>query len=738
VGDFSNSNVNALVNDYKWPFIWSTACLNGQFYSTCFAEAWMRATNNTTGAPTGAIGGMFSWINQPWQPPMTGQDEMVDVLCEWRSADLYHHTFGGASLNGNMKILDMYPSDQGATHNTWILFGDPSLMVRTAAPAEMNVTCQPEAILLGQTSLRLTADADYATATLSFNGQILVSAPIIGGECVLNFPEQTETGTALLVVTGFNKVTEVREIEIIPANGAYLTYDSFSIDDGNHQADYGETVGMSLNIKNIGNQTANNVQVTLSTDSPFVEVTNGAAVIPAIDPMETFTLSGTMEIAVNELITDGIQAEFSLSCTDGSQTWTNHFRITLHAPSFAISEFRPAANVGPGENGILLVGIRNTGSSDAHNAIIQLYSSSSDLVINPVQYTLGNLPAGGTATAHASFSSNANVPNGSTYEVYYQMEAAPYAFSGTDFLSVGPVRETFETGDFSTYPWETLGGAYWYIDSSTSHTGAYSARSGAITHINVTTLQVSVDVVENGEISFYKKISTEAGRDKLTFYIDNIAMDNWSGEVEWSREAFPVSAGTHKFKWIYQKDSSGSYGDDCCWIDDVQFPAVQTVTFLPALELEAQVDENHITLSWDALDPSDDYVIRRDGVPVATQHATTFSQFVNLGTYTYSVTALSPTGQQSLPAFATVEVTVMGIDSIENVLRIYPNPVRGCLNVSYERPFHYALFNPIGQLVIEGSSAGETHIQCDILPQGVYVLQVSTDDKVMKNKIVVE
>ena len=738
VGGFGNSEVNALVNDYKWPFIWSTACLNGQFYSTCFAEAWMRATNNATGAPTGAIGGMFSWINQPWQPPMTGQDEMVDVLCEWRSADLYHHTFGGASLNGNMKILDLYPSDQGATHNTWILFGDPSLMLRTATPTEMNLSVQPEAILLGQTELRLNVDADYALATLSFNGEVLGSVPIVNGEGILTFPDQTEAGTALLVVTAFNKVTEVREIEIIPATGPYLTYDSFSIDDDNHQADYGDTVGMSLSIKNIGNQTANNVQVTLSTDSPYVQITDGNAVIPSIGSMETYTLNGAFEIAVNELITDGIQAEFSLSCTADGQTWTNHFRVTLHAPAFVISEFRPASTVHPGESGVLLVGIRNTGSSDAHNATLQLYSSATDLVINPVQYTLGELPAGGSATAQVSFSSAASVPNGSSFELYYLMDAAPYTFSGTEFLSVGPVTETFESGDFSAYPWETLGGAQWYVDSSTAHTGTYSARSGAISHINVTTLQVVIDVQEGGEISFYKKISSEASKDKLTFYIDNVAKGNWSGEVDWSRETFAVTAGTHKFKWIYQKDSNGSYGDDCCWIDDVQFPSVQTVTFKPALAMEAQVDENRVTLSWEALDPSDDYIIRRDGVPVATQHETTFTQLTDLGTYTYSVTALSPTGQQSIPAFATVEVTVLGIDSIESVLRIYPNPVRGCLNVSYDRPFRYALFNPVGQCVVEGSATGEARIQCGALSQGVYVLQVSADDKTTKTKIIVK
>ena len=101
VANFSTTEVHRLTNDNMLPFIWSVACNNGQFeYDECFGEAWMRATNPATGALTGAIGGMFSWISQPWIPPMYGQDEMVAILTEWR--DGYKHTLGGASLNGNM------------------------------------------------------------------------------------------------------------------------------------------------------------------------------------------------------------------------------------------------------------------------------------------------------------------------------------------------------------------------------------------------------------------------------------------------------------------------------------------------------------------------------------------------------------------------------------------------------------------------------------------------------------
>ncbi len=668
---------------------------------------------------------------------MTGQDEMVNVLCEWRNADHFHHTLAGASLNGNMKILDLHPSDQGATHNTWILFGDPSLVMRTDNPTEMNVACQPEAIFLGQSELVVTANTDYATATLSINGQVLCCTPIVNGEGTLHFTALEEEGTAQLVVMGFNKVTEVRDIEVIPANGAYITYESFSVNDSNHQADYGETLSLDLTVKNLGNAGTSNIQATLSCESPWVEVIDGEAIIPSIDAMGHYTISNGFEIVISDAVADGTQAEFTLVCSDANGTWTSRFRMTLHAPIFTLAEFRPIGTVHPGETCTLLVGIRNIGSSDAHNAMIQLFSSTTDLIFSPDIYSFGDVAAGDTVTATASFTTDSQVPNGSSFEAYYHAYAGHYGLEGTDFINIGPVKETFETGDFSAFNWETLGGAHWYIDNSTAHTGTYSARSGAIGHTNLTTLQISIDVAEDGEISFYKKVCCEANKDLLTFYIDNTVMGEWSGEVDWSREHFPVTAGTHKFKWIYSKNGSGSYGDDCCWIDDVQFPSSNTITLMPALQLEGYANMNQVNLHWQPLNPDDNYIIRRDGEIIANQHGNYFIEYMDLGTYTYSVTAISPQGQQSIPSFITIDINIVSVD--ENICdaQLYPNPVHGNLNISLGRPFHYALFNSMGQQVMQGECSGNDQISCSGLPGGMYFLQISTDTHNCIRKILV-
>ena len=101
----NNSNVNGLTNSGVWPWIWSVACVNGEFHiGTCFAETWLRATD-ADGSPTGAVATLMSTVNQAWNPPMDGQDEMNSIFVESYSNNI-KRTFGGLSYNGCMEMND--------------------------------------------------------------------------------------------------------------------------------------------------------------------------------------------------------------------------------------------------------------------------------------------------------------------------------------------------------------------------------------------------------------------------------------------------------------------------------------------------------------------------------------------------------------------------------------------------------------------------------------------------------
>ena len=173
-----------------------------------------------------------------------------------------------------------------------------------------------------------------------------------------------------------------------------------------------------------------------------------------------------------------------------------------------------------------------------------------------------------------------------------QSETVTVPFSGSvdlNFnLSVDPWLaeadiEDFEAGGFNTFNWEFSGNADWQTDNSEVFEGSYSGKSGNIDHSEESSLSITLDVVEEGQLSFYKKISCEnvgsqTGNyyDYLSFSIDGTEMDKWAGEIDWSLESFPVSAGSHSFEWLFIKDHAVTSGADAAWIDFVVFPPLST------------------------------------------------------------------------------------------------------------------------------------------------------------------
>ena len=225
---YSTSYVNALTNNNKLPFIFSVACLNGKYdhSSDCFAEAWMRATNNNE--PAGAVGTMMSYISQPWIPPMWAEDEFVDILTGQYSSNV-KHTWGGTAINGLFGIFDHYGTSESAavgTYQAWILYGDPSLMLRTKTPQAMTVTHNGNITIGISTYTVNVSNGNGAVATITDANHINVSkATVSNGTATisLNTTNLTAGSELTLCVFGFNKVTYVGTINVVGGTQYNLT-----------------------------------------------------------------------------------------------------------------------------------------------------------------------------------------------------------------------------------------------------------------------------------------------------------------------------------------------------------------------------------------------------------------------------------------------------------------------------------------------------------------------------------
>ena len=148
-------------------------------------------------------------------------------------------------------------------------------------------------------------------------------------------------------------------------------------------------------------------------------------------------------------------------------------------------------------------------------------------------------------------------------------------------IIVGLKIEDFETGNFDNFDWIHSGDQYWEIQDIESFDGLHSARSGPIGNNQISELSLVLNIINEGQISFKVKSSTESGggipniqHDYLSFFIDEVDMGiSIAGETDWKDYSFELQTGEHSFKWLYRKNGSQSFGEDCVWLDQIIFPA---------------------------------------------------------------------------------------------------------------------------------------------------------------------
>jgi hypothetical protein len=594
---FSSTNILSLNNQEMLPFIWSVACVNGDFVNnTCFAEQWLRSIDNN-GDAIGAIATFMSTINQSWDPPMEAQDEMVDVLVESYSSNI-KRSFGGLSFAGSFKMNDTY-GDYDMT-DTWTIFGDPSLMVRTDNPQTMTVS-HPNAIPIGVGSIQVNCNVNDAFVCLSTD-TIIGTAIVSGGVATVNFAPFTTIDTFTVAVTAYNYIPYIGEVIIIPASGPYVSYTAHAVKDPtgnlNNQADYGENIILDMELTNVGSNQADSVYAEISCSNPHINLTDSMETYGDIASSAAITAYDAYRFDVSDSIADQDAISFTLSISDkNSNNWINTFNLTANAPNLKCANNllvddaagNANARLDPGETVNILIDTWNAGHADHLATTATLSSTNPYITINNGNHSFSSLDSGGVLSiAGFNISLNASCPIPSIVDFVYTLGNGAYQITETYYLNIGIVSEDFETGDFSNFAWSFSGNRNWEIDNQTYYAGSYSAVSGDILNNQQSDMFISLDVISPDSISFMKKVSCELGDsysgnyywyDYLDFLIDGSSVGRWDGIIDWSKEQFYVSTvGLHTFKWTYYKDGYASDGSDCAWVDDIVFPPSHSIT----------------------------------------------------------------------------------------------------------------------------------------------------------------
>ena len=749
--EFNVNNVNNLTNEHKYFLAIGNCCQSGDWgYGTCFGEAMVRAENKGAYAYIGSCPNT-TWYNDYYfgvgatnrhDGTMPTYEETTMGMYDAAWVDDAYNTVCSYMFIGNLAgnaAQALGYQMHSATLYYWQAYhvlGDGSVMPFRVQPTENNVSHMPT-LPIGMDFFTVSADpGSYVGIT---KDGILYGAGMIGesGTADIAISPITSGGDVTICVTHPQRIPYTNVIPAAAMEGAYVAIDNVECE---QPLVTGAYVTPTVALKNVGIETAENINVVLSTESEYVELVGTTATVPSLAPDQVYPIADAFSFNTDVNIPNNTKVRFFVTCTAGDDTWEGKFDLTFGAPEFAITNISNT-ELAPGGNGTITFDIANNGGADAENAVLEVYTSSNDLTLTANSFDLGNITAGASINFPVDVTVNSGVEIGSTYEVNYLVTAGHYSTSGSYIITVGNIVETFETGDFSLYDWQFSGSTNWTIVNEGAYAGTYCAQSGSISHSQQTDLILTIDILADGEISFYRKVSSENNWDWLRFYIDNVQKGEWSGDAAWNQEAYPVTTGTHTFKWSYQKDGSVSNGSDCAWVDNIQFPPTNVILSLnPVIDLQANVNGNDVNLTWNAPEGATAYLIYRNGEEVGNQASTSFMDIVNDGVYSYSVVATDGNGRYSAPEYVSVSVGTVGVE--ENTLEsvsIYPNPVNSMLTIDGgNAEYSYALYNGMGQIVANGNAQGIEHVNVSDMAKGVYFLRLTTGTQVRVEKVVVE
>ena len=593
-----NNHINQMNNVGKLPFVMSINCQTGMFnYSgsggNCFTEKWMRRTYD--GQNAGAVGVLS---------PTEVSYSFVNDAFVWGVYDLFDGdfmpTYGPYAENtgnwmpafGNVAgkyflAQSSWPyntDDKDITYTMFTAHCDAFLRIYTQVPQTMEVV-HPEVVLAGIGEVNITAPEGCVISLVIPNDEgswdILAVAEATGEPQTIEFEPQYPPTEINLVITGQNYLRYEAIMSVIPANGPYIVYDSKVIHDsnGNGNLDFGETISLDVTLRNVGSDAMEAFEAVLETDSEYITITNGTASFEGMSPNALQTVEDAFTLTVAGNVPDNTTNRFTITVTNGDDTYISNLTMKAYAPVFelggmSITEIEGNGNgrLEAGESATLSFPIGNTGHADAAATLVTLNLLSPYITLEENTVSSDFLNTGETMTATYNISVSETTPMGYICPLTLEVISGQYLTQQDYEAKVGLVIEDFETGEFGE-GWNNDATRPWRFVTEDPYEGQYCLRSGSIGNNATTTLTLTHEAGSADTISFYYKVSSENGYDKLHFYIDNQEKENWSGSVNWTKAAYRVNQGRHTYKWTYTKDAYQTGGSDCAWIDFVGLPA---------------------------------------------------------------------------------------------------------------------------------------------------------------------
>ena len=573
--------------DHNYFIFKSQGCICGDFSDDCILE---RMVVNSTGAVAAIGNSRYGWYSQAGDGPSAHYHrELIDAYCHDRIAGL-----GNALKEAKIQTSPFITMDGENGTLRWSFYalnalGDVALGAWFDEPFTPTIECATT-LPVGTNHIPVTVKDDNGNGLYNFECRLFKGNTLIAmattdenGEAELRFNAVNNTDVLNLYISGMNGWPQQLQLDFDNTNCAHVLFDSYTINDPDGQVDFNESQTFNMGFRNVGNLDASNVNATLACEQmQYVTVTQGQATIGNVSSHETKDLDNAFAFTVSDDVPDQTVVTFTLTCTDGNETWVSYFDVTLNAPDYGpvstVLEEAEGNGNGHAESGetitLHFTGM-NTGHSLSPDTHFGVYCSAPEILFDENVFNVGDIAPGETFSV--DFTCSIATRSATAYEFILATYSGHYLVMDSYFLNVDSEIEDYETGDFSKFDWQFDGNGSWEIVSHGTYEGQYCAHTTPMGHLSHADMSLDYDFACDNEISFYVKTSTETGYDFLNFYVDGERMGRWAGETSWTLVSYMIPQGSHHLTWSYVKDAGAVGGADCVWVDYIVLPPMSVV-----------------------------------------------------------------------------------------------------------------------------------------------------------------
>lgn len=644
----------------KLTYLISVNCRTGMYDNSggCFIESLLRMTRDGQNAgimgAIGPTGQTYSFANDIF---LWGVWDLFDptFLPEYGPfADHFDSWMPAFACVSGKYFLDthVFPSTDDnmctTTYNTFHTFGDSFTRLFTELPQHITTT-HDEGIQC-YSPFHITAPEGSLIALTTYTNRqwhIVATAIGTGEEQTITVLENIPIGTIHLTITGENLIRWEEDIPLEPFNKPFVVIDNIALNGGELTQHYNQPIVADINVTNVGLQDCDGGTVSITSDSQLLTISQGETTFDALASNASQFISDAFQFALSDSIHDRTHIPFTLTTHFGDEDYSQEYEIEVLSPNITAelinindSQGNNNGRLDPGEYASLTFLVTNNGHYRADHPHFVLANNEGNIRVITPQVTVDDLEI--DAYTEVSFDVFVEYHAGLESYVHLQFQSTINGIQIEQEITcqIGYVMESFESGVFDTEYWTNDPVNPWIIESSQHYDGNFCAKSSPIDHDQISQLTLNFYSSDEGEISFFRRVSSEANYDFLVFYIDEVEQDSWSGDYGWKGFSYPTTAGWHNYKWAYIKDYSVNGGSDAAWIDYITLPPyldeTNEQTELP-LTLHPNPTTDQVMVELDQKGDFNILVFDSEGKLIRSEHNTQVISFKGLSSGIYHI-----------------------------------------------------------------------------------------------------